>query len=81
MRHVPVLLSEVLAGLNPQSNQNFIDCTVGDAGHSEKILAQTGPNGRLLAIDADPESLLRDKQNLYYFGERAEFFRANFTEL
>lgn len=81
MRHIPVLLNEVLSGLNPQSNQNFVDCTVGDAGHSEKILALTGPNGRLLAIDADPESLLRAKQNLYDFGERAEFIRANFSEL
>ncbi len=81
MRHVPVLLHEVLAGLQPQSNQHFIDGTVGDAGHSEKILELTGPNGRLLALDADPESLLRAKQNLYNFGERVEYERANFSEL
>ncbi len=81
MRHVPVLLHEVLAGLQPQPNQHFIDGTVGDAGHSEKILELTGPHGRLLALDADPESLLRAKQNLYNFGERVSFVRANFSEL
>lgn len=81
MRHVPVLLNEVLTALSPLPNQNFVDGTVGDAGHSEKILELTAPNGRLLAIDADPESLLRAKQNLYQFGERVEFVRANFAEL
>ena len=81
MRHVPVLLNEVLAGLSPQPGQNFIDGTVGDAGHSEKILELTGENGRLLAIDADPESLLRAKQHLYNFAERVEYERANFSEL
>lgn len=81
MRHVPVLLNEVLAALSPQPNQNFVDGTVGDAGHSEKILELTGPKGRLLAIDADPESLLRAKQNLYQFDSRVTFVRANFSEL
>lgn len=81
MRHVPVLLNEVLTALSPLPNQNFVDGTVGDAGHSEKILELTAPNGRLLAIDADPESLLRAKQNLYQFGERVEFMRANFSEI
>lgn len=81
MRHVPVLLNEVLAALSPLPNQNFVDGTVGDAGHSEKILELTGPNGRLLAIDADPESLLRAKQNLYQFDGRVVFARANFSEL
>lgn len=81
MRHVPVLLNEVLASLQPQPNQNFIDGTVGDAGHSQKILEATSPHGLLLAIDADPESLLRAKQNLYDFGERVTYVRANFSEL
>ncbi len=81
MRHVPVLLNEVLTALAPLPNQNFIDGTVGDAGHSEKILELTAPNGRLLAIDADPESLLRAKQNLYQFDGRVVFARANFSEL
>ncbi len=81
MRHVPVLLSEVLTVLQPKPNDKFIDGTVGDAGHSEKILQATSPNGLLLAIDADPESLLRAKQNLYDFGERVSYERANFSEL
>lgn len=81
MRHIPVLLNEVLAGLLFKPGDNVIDCTVGDGGHSEKILEATAPNGKLLAIDADPESLLRAKQFLYPFADRITFVRGNFSEL
>jgi 16S rRNA (cytosine1402-N4)-methyltransferase len=81
MRHVPVLLHEVLESLQLKPNDTVIDCTVGDGGHSEKILEATAPNGQLIAIDADPESLLRAKQFLYAFGDRITFVRGNFADL
>ncbi len=81
MRHVPVLLDEVVESLNLQSNVNVIDCTLGDGGHTEEILKQTGPNGKVLGIDADPESLLRAKKYLYGFGKRVVFVRTNFETL
>ncbi len=81
MRHIPVLLNEVLELLPCKPNQTVIDSTVGDAGHAEAILKATSPQGRLLAIDADPESLLRAKQYLYSFAERVTFLRGNFSEL
>lgn len=80
-RHVPVLAKEVLDLLNLQPNQNVIDCTLGDAGHSELMLEKTGPNGKLLGIDADPESVLRAKQYLYRFGNRVIFIRDNFENI
>ena len=81
MRHVPVLLNEVLESLNLKSGMNIIDCTLGDGGHSEKILEQTGPHGKLLGIDADPESLLRAKQFLYRFEPRVIYVRENFIHI
>ncbi|MFA5211080.1 MAG: 16S rRNA (cytosine(1402)-N(4))-methyltransferase RsmH [Patescibacteria group bacterium] len=90
-RHEPVLLAEVLEALNLDKNQpksdpsrsdkNIIDCTVGDAGHSEKILEKIGENGKLLAIDADTESILRAKQFLYKFEGQITFVRDNFVNL
>ena len=53
--HIPVLLDEVLKYVNPGSNQNFIDATVGLAGHSFVILAKNGPVGKVLGIEADAE--------------------------
>lgn len=81
MRHVPVLVNEVLASLQLKPNDNVIDCTTGDGGHSEKMLELIGPKGKLLAIDADPESLLRSKQFLYPYANRVTFVRDNFSEL
>ncbi len=81
MRHVPVLLHETIYFLQLKPGTNVIDCTLGDAGHAEAILEKTSPNGKLLGIDADPESLLRAKQNLYRFEGRAVFARDNFVNL
>lgn len=81
MRHIPVLLDEVIESLQLKSGKKVIDCTLGDAGHSEKILEKIGEKGKLLGIDADAESLLRAKNNLYRFGDQAVFVRGNFSEL
>ena len=80
-RHVPVLLEETIDSLQLKSGINVIDCTLGDGGHSERILEQTGPDGKLLGIDTDTESLLRAKQHLYRFEDRVIFVRDNFTNL
>ncbi len=81
MRHIPVLPKEVIEGLNLKSSDRVVDCTLGDAGHSEEILKIIGPKGRLLGIDADPEAVLRAKQYLYDFGEQVVYVRDNFNNL
>jgi 16S rRNA (cytosine1402-N4)-methyltransferase len=81
MRHIPVLLSEVIDGLNLKKTSKIVDCTLGDAGHSEAILEKIGPKGKLLGIDADPESLLRAKKSLDRFEKQVIFVRDNFKNL
>lgn len=81
MRHLPVLLKEVLSSLQLKSGMNIIDCTLGDAGHSEKILEAISPDGKVLGIDADPEALLRAKNYLHQFEGRVMYVRENFVEL
>jgi len=56
--HTAVLKKEVLEYLNPQQNENFVDCTVGEGGHAEDILNKTGPDGKLLGIDLDPQQIV-----------------------
>jgi 16S rRNA (cytosine1402-N4)-methyltransferase len=51
--HVPVLLDEVLAGLQVKAGGRYIDCTLGSGGHARAILEQSAPDGRLLGIDVD----------------------------
>lgn len=55
--HYPVMLSESVAGLNIDPNGIYIDCTFGRGGHSRAILNELGEQGRLLAIDQDPEAI------------------------
>ena len=54
--HTPVLLNEILQGLKIRSDGCYVDCTFGRGGHSRAILQSLTTNGRLFAIDKDPEA-------------------------
>ena len=62
--HKPVMLNEVLSGLNINPDGIYVDCTIGGAGHSREILKKLGKNGRLIGIDKDEEALAFCKQTL-----------------
>jgi len=81
MTHIPVLLNEVLKYLNPQSNQNFVDATVGDGGHARAILENIAPDGKLIAIDRDVDSIVRAKSNLKEFENRVLFVNDSFGNI
>src|SRR5207253_7108139 len=53
-RHVPVMLEEVLLGLDVQPGGRYVDCTLGGGGHCEAILERSQPGGTVVGIDADP---------------------------
>jgi 16S rRNA (cytosine1402-N4)-methyltransferase len=53
--HLPVLQKEILEYLDPKPNQNFIDATLGEGGHTLAILERTFPSGKVLGIDWSPE--------------------------
>lgn len=56
-KHTSVLLDEAVNGLNIRDNGIYIDGTFGRGGHSRLILSQLGPEGRLIAIDRDPQAI------------------------
>jgi 16S rRNA (cytosine1402-N4)-methyltransferase len=55
--HAPVLVEEAVDGLDVRSAGVYVDCTFGRGGHSRLILARLGPDGRLIALDRDPEAV------------------------
>ena len=56
-RHVPVMLAEVLAELDPQVGEVVCDCTLGGAGHSVELARRVAPDGLSIGIDQDDMAL------------------------
>ncbi len=79
--HVPVLLDEVMAALQPRPKGRFIDCTVGLGGHAAAILEEISPTGKLLGIDADPEAIRISEGRLSKYGDAVTLVNENFTNL
>jgi 16S rRNA (cytosine1402-N4)-methyltransferase len=56
-KHQPVLATEALAGLAVRRDGCYVDGTYGRGGHSAEILRCLGPEGKLLALDKDPDAV------------------------
>ena len=63
-QHVPVLKGPVLEGLNIRPDGCYVDATFGRGGHSNAIADLLGPEGRLIAIDRDPEAIAAAPESL-----------------
>jgi len=55
--HQTVLLQEAVAALEVKPSGVYVDGTFGRGGHSRAILERLGPQGRLLALDRDPQAV------------------------
>lgn len=51
--HIPVLLKETINSLDIKPDGFYIDCTLGDGGHSYEIFKQLSSKGLLISIDQD----------------------------
>ena len=77
-QHTTVLLSEAVDSLLTQPDQTYVDATFGRGGHSRLILSHLGPQGRLIAIDRDPDAI-RTAQTIT--DPRFEIHHHGFAEL
>ncbi len=76
MYHIPVMLNEVLEGLNIRPDGVYVDVTFGGGGHSRAILERLGEQGRLLGFDQD-----LDAAKNAFDDARFTFVRSNFRYL
>ncbi|HEY1074505.1 MAG TPA: 16S rRNA (cytosine(1402)-N(4))-methyltransferase RsmH [Patescibacteria group bacterium] len=81
MKHIPVLMNEVMVALQPRDGGNYIDATLGDGGHTEALLEASGPTGRVLGLDQDPGQLAIARERLTQFGTRAVLVQSRFGDM
>jgi 16S rRNA (cytosine1402-N4)-methyltransferase len=74
--HVPVLMQEVISGLQIIPAGIYVDCTFGGGGHSRGILQQLNSYGKLIAFDQDEDAIKNLPKD-----ERVIFIPHNFRHL
>jgi 16S rRNA (cytosine1402-N4)-methyltransferase len=81
VRHEPVMLREVIAGLDVRPGGRYVDCTIDGGGHAEAILEAASPGGSLLGIDEDAEVMGLAQARLARFGDGVACVEGNFRDL
>lgn len=78
--HKSVLLKEVVEALSVKKGEWYLDCTLGDGGHSLEILKL---GGKVLGLDVDPEAIKRARQRFGEVGVIGEYrlVQGNFRDL
>ena len=73
--HIPVLLNEVIDGLNINKDGIYVDATLGGGGHSEKILERLSDGtGYLVGIDQDKDAIEASKERLKKYIDSKKLF-------
>lgn len=62
--HIPVLLKESTDLLMTSPDGIYVDATLGGGGHSGEILSHLSGEGRLYAIDQDPEAIAEVRRTI-----------------
>ncbi len=78
--HVPVLLHETIAFLDPHPGDFVIDGTVDGGGHAREILGRITTTGMLLGIDWDEALLAACKARLSGY-QNAILVHGNYADL
>ena len=78
--HIPVLLDECINGLDIRPDGIYVDGTAGGAGHSSAIAARLGENGRLIALDRDPDAVKTASERLSVY-PNAQVIHSNYSQM
>lgn len=80
MEHISVLLNEAIDLLNVKRDGIYVDCTLGGAGHSLKILEALSKKGHLYGIDQDEDAIAFASKRLEGF-ENKTIVNGNFRDI
>ena len=77
-KHIPVMLKEVLQYLQPRNGETYVDATFGNGGYTRAILETA--SCKVIALDRDPNVIVRANELKNLYGERFEFRAGNFGD-
>ena len=80
-RHVSVLLTETIEGLNIRPDGIYADGTLGGGGHASEVAARLTEGGRLIGIDQDADAIAAAGERLKPFGDRVTIVRDNYVNM
>jgi len=79
--HKSVLITEVLAALQPRPGGRYADGTIGGGGHSAALLRASAPDGKLFGCDRDGAAVQAARARLEEFAGRFEIRQGSFAGL
>jgi len=79
-KHIPVLLNEVLNGLNIKEDGIYVDGTLGGAGHSLCICEKL-TRGKLIGIDQDADAIKAASDKLQRYGDKCVIVKSNYENI
>lgn len=80
-RHVPVLLQEVLEGLNIQKGDTIVDATLGGGGYTERFCVLAGDSGTVIGIDQDGQYVQEAQERFKEAACNTYFLAGNFRNI
>lgn len=79
-KHIPIMLEEVIEGLNIKEDGIYLDGTLGGAGHSKEIVKRLD-SGQLIGIDQDENALKKAKEVLSDYSDKVIFVKNNYENI
>jgi 16S rRNA (cytosine1402-N4)-methyltransferase len=79
--HLSVMPKEVLEYLNVQDKGIYVDCTLGLAGHTKRILEKGGSQSKVVGLDRDKDSLQKAKELLGELSTQCIFVQDDFRNI
>ena len=79
-KHIPIMLNEVLEGLDIKPDGTYVDGTLGGAGHSSEIVKRLSDIGRLIGIDQDMDAIKASSERLKEY-KNVKIIHSNYVNM
>jgi 16S rRNA (cytosine1402-N4)-methyltransferase len=74
------MVKEVVDLMGCKAGGIYLDCTAGGGGHSARLLEASSPNGRVIALDRDPDAIAETREALKEYKARLTLVQSDYKE-